>query len=192
MGPNRNPRWSKGGLRVTLSYLVYNIFNNKCLDYMHKNFTKKWSSHSTRSSSMNFNIPSIKGCESTTFYYSGIKDWNSLSESVKNCNNKNRFKTNGKKYLMEKLKKNSYQSEFILYRYFTGTCFIQKMYALSSSYLRKRRGHIFFEWNKCLRDISCLGGVFPRLNFPRHSARKFFVSRLVFFANTPPKHDISV
>jgi hypothetical protein len=33
---------------------------------------------------------------STTFYYSGIKDWNSLPESVKNCNNKNRFKTNVK------------------------------------------------------------------------------------------------
>jgi len=93
---------------------VYNIFNNKCPDYMHKNFTKKLSSHSTRSSSMNYNIPSIKGCESTTFYYSGIKDWNSLPESVKNCNNKNRFKTNVKKYLMEKLK-NSYQSEFIFY-----------------------------------------------------------------------------
>jgi hypothetical protein len=41
-------------------------------------------------------------------------------------------------------------------------------------YLRKRRGHIFFEWNKCLWDISCLGGVFPRLNFPRHSAREIF------------------
>jgi hypothetical protein len=111
---------------------------------MHKNFTKKLSSHSTRSSSMNFNIPSIKGCESTTFYYSGIKDWNSLSESVKNCNNKNRFKTNGKKYLMEKLKKNSYQSEFILYRYFTGTCFIQKMYALSSSLLKEEEGAYIF------------------------------------------------
>ena len=65
---------------------------------------------------MNYSIPSIKGCESTTFYYSGIKDsdWNSLPESVKNCNNKNRFKTNVKKYLMEKLK-NNYQSEFIFY-----------------------------------------------------------------------------
>jgi hypothetical protein len=31
-----------------------------------------------------------------------------------------------------------------------------------------------------------------RLNFTRPSSRKFFVSRLVFFANTPPKHDISV
>ena len=93
---------------------VHNILNNKCPDYMHKFFTKELSSHSTRSSSMNYNIPSIKGCESTTFYYSGIKDWNSLPESVKNCNNKNRFKTNVKKYLMEKLK-NSYQSEFIFY-----------------------------------------------------------------------------
>ena len=80
---------------------------------MQRNFTNKLSSRSTRSSSMNFNIPSIKVCESATFYYSGIKNWNSLPESVKNCNNKNRFKTNVKKY-MEKLK-NSYQSEFIFY-----------------------------------------------------------------------------
>jgi hypothetical protein len=43
---------------------------------MHRNFTKKLSSRSTRSSSMNFNIPSIKVCESATFYYSGIKNWN--------------------------------------------------------------------------------------------------------------------
>ena len=68
-------------------------------------FYQKISSYSTRSSSMNCNILSMKGCESTTFYYSGIKDWNSLPESVKNCNNKNRFKTNVKKYLMEKTKK---------------------------------------------------------------------------------------
>ena len=93
---------------------IYNILNNKCPDYMHKIVTKELSSHSTRSSSMNYSILSIKGCESTTFYYSGIKDWNSLPESVKNCNNKNRFKTNVKKYFMEKLK-NSYQSEFIFY-----------------------------------------------------------------------------
>ena len=41
---------------------VYNIFNNKCPDYMHKNFPKKLSSHShsTRSSSMNYNMPSIR------------------------------------------------------------------------------------------------------------------------------------
>ena len=49
---------------------------------MYKNFTKKLSSHSTRSSSMNFNIPSIKGWEST-FYYSGIKDWNSYQSQSK-------------------------------------------------------------------------------------------------------------
>ena len=62
---------------------VYSIFNNKCPDYMHTNFTKKLSSHSTRSSSMNYNTPSIKGCESTTFDYSGIKDWNCYQSQSK-------------------------------------------------------------------------------------------------------------
>jgi hypothetical protein len=28
MGPNRNPRWSKGGLRVTLSYLDIQVLVN--------------------------------------------------------------------------------------------------------------------------------------------------------------------
>ena len=56
----------------------------------------------------------FQGVSPPHFFYSGIKDWNSLPESVKNGNNKNRFKTNVKKYLMEKLK-NSYQSEFIFY-----------------------------------------------------------------------------
>ena len=48
---------------------------------MYKNFTKKLSSHSTRSSSMNYNIPSIKGCESTTFYYIGTR-YQSQSKTV--------------------------------------------------------------------------------------------------------------
>jgi hypothetical protein len=37
-------------------------------------------------------------------------------------------------------------------------------------------------------DISCLGGVFAK-NTSRET--KNLVSRLVFFANTPPKHDIN-
>ena len=38
-------------------------------------------------------------------------------------------------------------------------------------------------------DISCLGGIFAK-NTSRETNN--LVSRLVFFANTPPKHDISV
>jgi hypothetical protein len=38
-----------------------------------------------------------------------------------------------------------------------------------------------------------LGGVFSKnTSLETKFETKFFVSRLVFFANTPPKHDISV
>jgi hypothetical protein len=46
---------------------------------------------------------------------------------------------------------------------------------------------IYHVWEGYLRKIPVL-----RLNFPRRWLGKFFVSRLVFFTNTPPKHDISV
>ena len=44
-------------------------------------------------------------------------------------------------------------------------------------------------------DISCLGGVFVKNTEERRKISRDegnLVSRLVFFANTPPKHDISV
>ena len=68
---------------------------------MHKNFKRKISLYGTRSSNSNFYIPPIKGGESTTFFYSGIQDWNSLSDPIKSCNNS--FKINVKTFLMEGL-----------------------------------------------------------------------------------------
>ena len=47
-------------------------------------------------------------------------------------------------------------------------------------------------------DISCLGGVFAKKyqsrdeKFPKPNGEGNLVLRLVFLANTPPKHDISV
>ena len=46
-------------------------------------------------------------------------------------------------------------------------------------------------------DISCLGGVFAKNTsqdekFSEPNGEGNLVSRLVFFANIPPKHDISV
>ena len=71
---------------------VYNIFNNKSPEYMHKNLKINISLYGTRSSNSNFYIPPRKGGESTTFFYSGIKDWNSLPDQIKSCNNKNSVK----------------------------------------------------------------------------------------------------
>ena len=94
---------------------VYNIFNNKSPEYMHANFKINISSYGTRSINSNLCIPPIKGGESTTFFYSGIKDWNSLADQIKSCNNKNSFKINGKHFLMEGLGC-SFHSEFIFYQ----------------------------------------------------------------------------
>jgi hypothetical protein len=47
-------------------------------------------------------------------------------------------------------------------------------------------------------DISCLGGAFAKntsremKKFPEPKGEGNLVSRLIFFTNTPPKHDISV
>jgi hypothetical protein len=95
---------------------IYNIFNNKSPEYMHKIFKINTciSLYGTRSSNSNFYIPPIKGGESTTFFYSGIIDWNSLPDQIKSCDNKNSFKINVNKFLMEGLG-SSFHSEFICY-----------------------------------------------------------------------------
>ena len=49
-----------------------------------------------------FNIPRVKICESSTFYFNGIKDWNGLPLSVKECKTKDLFKTNTKIFLIQK------------------------------------------------------------------------------------------
>ena len=42
----------------------------------------------------------IKGIESTTFYYNGIHDWNSLPDSIKSINDLQRFKKEVKCHLI--------------------------------------------------------------------------------------------
>ena len=93
---------------------VYNIFNNKSPEYMHTNFNINISLYGTRSSNSNCYMSPIKGGESTTFFYRGIKDWNSLPDPIKSCNNKNSFKFNVKFFLMGGLG-SSFHSEFIFY-----------------------------------------------------------------------------
>lgn len=93
---------------------VFNIFNNICPNYLHTNFVRKETSLNTRSSSKNFYIPGIKGCESTTFFYNGIRDWNSLPEIIKSCSKKYNFKAQVKKFMMDKFK-SIFDSEFVYY-----------------------------------------------------------------------------
>jgi hypothetical protein len=78
---------------------VHNIFHERSPIYLRHNFVKQSSRYNTRSGSSNFKIPHIKGIEATTFFYSGIIDWNLLPESIKSNPKKFRFKREVKKHL---------------------------------------------------------------------------------------------
>ena len=56
------------------------IFSDRCLSYLSENIVKTSDihRHNTRGSIENFVVPSVSGVAATTFYYSAIKDWNSL------------------------------------------------------------------------------------------------------------------
>lgn len=81
---------------------VFNIFHNLSPQYLKQNFVPISSSHThrTRASFYNFKIPTIKGCDSDTFYYNAILDWNSLPDSIKSTRNKETFKASIKSYLL--------------------------------------------------------------------------------------------
>ena len=72
--------------------IFYNLFPLYLKDIHH---------HNTRSSGYNFFVPNCQGIESSTFYYTGIKDWNSLPEWLKQMENPQKFKIALKKYLIE-------------------------------------------------------------------------------------------
>ena len=78
---------------------VYNIFNDRPPSYLRENFVlmSNVSTRHTRSSSnLDFVVPFIKTCQSGTFYYSGIKDWNELPKEVKVIKSKTLFKNRSK------------------------------------------------------------------------------------------------
>ena len=64
---------------------VFNIYHDYAPQYLHQNFIKLSNSHvyNTRGSTYNFTVPAIKGCESESFYYNTILDWNNLPDNVK-------------------------------------------------------------------------------------------------------------
>ena len=84
---------------------VFNIFHEKCPDYLNNNFSRTCSSRSTRSSKFNFFLPRVEKMESETFYFNGIRDWNSLPDEIKCINNKISFKSAVKKHLLADMKK---------------------------------------------------------------------------------------
>ena len=84
---------------------VFNIFHGNAPSYLCEKFVlrSEVSIHRTRScTNLDFIVLRIKTCESGTFFYNGIKDWNELPRNIKECKRKNVFKTLVKQHLLDK------------------------------------------------------------------------------------------
>ena len=81
---------------------VFKISHKMCPSYLSENFKTVGLLHSfaTRSSSVNYHVPHINGSEDRTFFYTGIKEWNSLPNYLKNIMNYDCFKKKCKQYLI--------------------------------------------------------------------------------------------
>ena len=84
---------------------MHTILNGIGLSYLSEQFIKVSDVHHhfVRRSTENFIVPSVNGDAATTFYYSGIKDWNSLPSNVKQKCNFTGFKSAARQYLRSQL-----------------------------------------------------------------------------------------
>lgn len=82
---------------------VFNIFNNRGPTYLTENFHRVVNNQSvrTRHSEFNFCVTGAQGAAAHTFYYTAIKEWNSLPSNIQCINSKNQFKTAVRKHLIE-------------------------------------------------------------------------------------------
>ena len=79
---------------------VFDIFKDRAPSYLRENFILKTSistRHTRSSANLDFVVPLIKTCQSGTFYYNAIKDWNELPKEVKVVKSKDAFKKSVKK-----------------------------------------------------------------------------------------------
>ena len=83
-------------------YHVFNIYHDYAPQYLHQNFIKVSDSHvyNTRGSTYDFTVPAIKSCESESFYYNAILDWNNLPNNLKLISNRESFKRSIKRHLL--------------------------------------------------------------------------------------------
>jgi hypothetical protein len=100
---------------------MFNIYHGKAPHYLINMFTKNSSIHRTRSSQSNFVVPRITWAEASSFFYLGVKDWNSLPTEIKLNRNKYVFKKLVKSHLLEQMKRIEddefcyYQAPLLLY-----------------------------------------------------------------------------
>ena len=82
---------------------VYNIYNNVGPSYLTDNFHRTANLHSirTRRSECSFFVPRVQGMAVHSFFYSAIKEWNSLPSNIQCIDGKSRFKTAVKRHLIE-------------------------------------------------------------------------------------------
>ena len=80
---------------------VHKIFNGTGPLYLSEQLIKVSDVHHhyTRGSTENFIVPSVNDLAATTFYYSGIKDWDSLTSDVKQKFTFIGFKSAARQYL---------------------------------------------------------------------------------------------
>ena len=74
---------------------VHKIFNNNCAVYLSEHFQKLSDVHRypTRGSAFNFMVPKVKNLADSTFYFSAIREWNSLPDKIKDISNISGFKS---------------------------------------------------------------------------------------------------
>ena len=86
---------------------IFKIRNKTCPNYMNTNFkllNENVNRSSTRSYQYNFFLPSTGSQGTKTFFYTGINDWNSLPNNIKEIKNEDLFKKKVKEHLMMETK----------------------------------------------------------------------------------------
>ena len=87
---------------------VFKIKKQTSPSYMLSNFTRLNANNSrmtTRASATDFFVPRVSGQGANTFFFTAIKEWNSLSTDLKNINCENSFKEKLKLELVEAAKR---------------------------------------------------------------------------------------
>ena len=81
---------------------IHKIWSNSCPIYLKEHFDRIIDTelrNCTRASRNNFFLPRVQKQAINTFFYSGIKDWNSLPTNIKQIQNVNAFKVHVQKNL---------------------------------------------------------------------------------------------